>query len=305
MPLFAKASDGRIVRAKDTLEDTFTCSECGDRMSLVRSSSARGAHFRHVVAKGGETSCSGGESDIHKLAKMLIVEHLPNIVFKVKCECNMPTTIRFQGSVIAVEEQPYGTRKLDVGIVEANNKSNIVAGIEVHHTHLVDEEKQKDIIKLQWIEVEAEEIIRILSSNDTDLFRINATNSNLVDCITCQAWRTQSDELFEKSNGTQRIVRRLILTDVAGRHYQRLPIVEHIIRKGPSQGKFISDIQKVEPWRIPRMLSSVPPLRKEHMDTCLSLMFGMCHECGKFNPGSLADKRRTLCGRCFYHSIRG
>jgi len=310
MPLFAKASDGRVVRARNELDNTdltFTCLGCNDRMCLVKGGIIRGTHFRHIVAKGETMSCSGGESDIHKLAKMLIVEHLSSISFVTKCECNMPVAIRFGSECKAVEEQSFGTRKLDVGILQHidNEEEKVIGGIEVHHTHLVDKEKKKDLTKLQWLEVEAEEVIRVLSnapSPVTNDYMIRAINSNLVDCIACKQWRVESDALFAQTNGEQRIVRRYILP-YNGKHFLREPFVEHLIMKGKFKGQFFSDIAKYNLGVILHALTS-PDLRTEHRVTCSNLMYGHCYSCGKFNPLSLIEKWRTFCKTC-YSSKRG
>ena len=216
MPFFAKTVEGRIVKASDKLEEntsTFTCNECNDRMILVKSSSdgKKRSHFRHTNPDRN-TSCNGGESEKHYLAKMLIVTNIDRILFSVKCGCNMNMNVKFEGK--PVPELAYRNRKLDVGII--NDKNEVTAGIEVYHTHFVDDEKKLDLTKLQWLEVEADEILSHFNPSTLETIGdfsivMFTMNSNRLDCDKCQEWRKECDRMLVQSNGMERFVQPLTL----------------------------------------------------------------------------------------------
>jgi hypothetical protein len=305
MPFIAKANGTRFVHARQACQNEdstgYTCIDCGERMVLVRGTARvphcqdvlarreRAVHFRHV-RDDNEASCSGGESDKHKLAKTLLASNLDKWTFTVRCECNRMISMRFKGT--PVEEQAIGTRVLDVGILDSQGK--IVGGIEVHHTHAVDREKELDLEKhkLRWVEVEAEDVIATFSRTDFDtegntpVMRIETINSSsYIDCSSCQKWRLDNERHLEATEGNERIVRPKVIIRNGQVVAMRSGFIETKNTSKKHLGMFFSDILRIDPSYI-CFFASAPNGFKGRLDdprvqTCKWLLWDRCHRCGK------------------------
>jgi len=114
-------------------------------------------HFAHKSTGG----CSGGESWQHITAKGLAHQNYDKWQFITHICCNWrcetPTYLKFSEYPFAKQEQKYKTRSLDVGFCDENG--NVVAGIEIHHTNKVSDQKKVDLSELIWVEVTAKSMI--------------------------------------------------------------------------------------------------------------------------------------------------
>jgi hypothetical protein len=292
MPFFA-LSNGKLYSSKDITDESagynFTCIDCGDSMMFVKGN-VKARHFRHIHEE--RANCSGGEGDQHKLAKYLIAEHIDKWKFFIKCECNIIIGIRFRGR--PVQEQLYGMRRLDVGLIE---NGVVVGGIEVCHTHAVDEDKKKDLSNLQWVEVKAEDVIDGFNAKQ---FEINTTSncSGAVDCTICREWRINRDKISINSVGDKNLVRRFVMLDSNDRAHIREPFIETRIKTGKYKDMFYSDILKTEPGIIAFIAKCQANL---HNETCRRLLFGRCNQCGNLNKQCLMPNH-LICASCLERS---
>lgn len=281
MPFFAK-SKGKIIHSNSVEmneEDkgTYTCVDCDENMIFIKEGK-KSSHFRHLK----DTLCAGGESNQHKTAKSLIVDYFDKWKFDARCKCGNSVDVILSG--IPILEQVYKNRRLDVGILSTEK---VVGAIEVHYSHLVEEEKERDLSDIDWVEIEANDVINGFVGNDFNLNTINAS-----ECISCKDWRKESDKIFTESNGNNKLVRKAIWRDNFRIIHTREAFIETIIK---SKNTFYSNIQKISPHIIAFVAEKNFGV---HSDTCKKLLFGRCFKCGLSIKDGILFSERMICSKC-------
>ena len=141
------------------------CAECNMKIILCYGPNVQ-PYWRHVHDKHKEKpdhSPSNGETLTHYYAKTLLQKYLNQ---KYSCvfahPCNK-TTIHIPPSTSPFRtEYPYKNCIWD--LVGFNSDSTISFGIEILHTHKTGSTKNRDDIP--WVEVKADEVLRLLDTNN-------------------------------------------------------------------------------------------------------------------------------------------
>lgn len=161
VPIAINPDDLSEVIPKDAIpKKSYTCSSvaCSTEVRLRRTYTKKNgtivdAHFFHFADDANDCSWRHGESLEHYHMKMAIVDQINNGGFRVQHGLCCLTSTMIQG--VAYPEHPVtvgGVRyRLDVGVVTTIG----LLGIEVEHTHAVDERKAKAFaeIKMPWFEI--------------------------------------------------------------------------------------------------------------------------------------------------------
>lgn len=164
VPLARDASGALVAPERATKRGTYRCPLCDGGVDL-RAGERRRRHFRHRTT----TSACGAESVAHFSAKEAIVEAVrawraggdaPIFVRRCGVEaCDRTVRQTMPGKVVrAVTEMRLRSgRIVDVALLGLADL--IVAAIEVHHAHRVDDDKAIDL-GVPWLEVEAGDVCR-------------------------------------------------------------------------------------------------------------------------------------------------
>lgn len=191
---YALKPDGYLVSAADAEKNVdHVCPSCREVVTLRRGEK-RIAHFSHR----GNSECMG-ESAIHKIAKMLVVE-------EIECNANRGTTITLKGTCEhcdSATDKPIPPGTFTKGQAEvalgdyrvdaaAYRNDEIALCIEVRHTHSVNLEKSLDL-PYYWVEVDAIEIIK-----DPGRWKVIASKLKPVVCASCKDEICQTQKSLAK-----------------------------------------------------------------------------------------------------------
>lgn len=199
----AIAADGRAVAARgeavrlqgDGLtgrRPRYTCAGCKGPLILRCGAQVR-PHFAHL--KGA--ACSG-ETAEHAAAKRWVADHFASLAFASRCprcgDASEPIRPRARGcsGILRAEiEAPYGTYRLDVGILE---DAHVVGAIEVWRTHAVPSDKRRMLsaVLRHFIELRACDILELADATDGQGAPLVLTEERL--CASCAALPPDADE---------------------------------------------------------------------------------------------------------------
>lgn len=158
---FGVAEDGRLI-ARDMVEkgQRYRCPECETEL-IVKAGEIR----RRYLAHRADTACEP-ESVTHKTAKLLVAQVVNDwksgrgtvpIVERVCSGCSAPWTaplpLRISGA--AVEATVKGRWRVDVALTQ---EDEIVAAVEILHTHRTVGEKASDL-PVPWTELSASAVV--------------------------------------------------------------------------------------------------------------------------------------------------
>lgn len=207
MLLIPYASDqhGQLVHANNAeREQKLLCPKCQNPVILKRGE-IKIPHFAHKYF--AENNCTS-ESVQHQIAKQLIKQsieskQMPSLIRKCQHPDRDITAIttfpyrkdrvydefpKCQGTIkqkipekvkTAQLEYPINNHRVDVALL--NEHARVLSGIEIYHTHAVDEAKSEKLT-IPWIELKAEDII-----NDQINWKvINEGNLNPAICQNCK-----------------------------------------------------------------------------------------------------------------------
>jgi hypothetical protein len=222
----AKHEKEGIIFASEYKGGNISCFECEEQLSYVSQHTRNGkpvmAFFRHQA----NSSCSG-ESAEHKIAKALIVKQSKSIRFIAICpECKKRHPIIMEGEY--TEELPWKKYRFDVG-VRAKEDGEIIAAIEVFHTHAIEEDKIKDLdsAKIPWCEVRAKDVIEAYEISHDEISILRMNNSLCPGC--CRISLVKKERLSFIPRITE-------MTTILP------PIHQYIIRMKKESEKAISDL---------------------------------------------------------------
>lgn len=146
-----RLSDGKlVVAATATHEDApFICPDC-DVPLVLRKGDIRVHHFAHRASHdrlcgiiNGHGPDKGGEGAVHKLAKLVVSQLGQNVIIT----CPLHDTIaNVSGPSEAspVFEYRVASYLVDVAFLSGEN---LISAIEIYHTHRIDRQKYKTLVK--------------------------------------------------------------------------------------------------------------------------------------------------------------
>lgn len=158
------------------------CSSCQQDM-VFRFGENRRPHFAHLTTV--QCDNRGGESELHRMAKHMLVEHLSSpghsIDFKILGCCNesplQTVRIEVENRGRVVEEHTLDNNgRADVAILDSDEKVTYV--IEVTHTHSTEEYARDG---LTWFDVSTQSIIAAWERNEWTDVRCNRKCSECFD----------------------------------------------------------------------------------------------------------------------------
>lgn len=152
---------GEVVPAKDAKKgEIYSCICCSCEL-IFKAGEIREKHFSHAP----NSKCNP-ETIIHLLAKKLIVQAIQqnvegkNVISMInKCsECSTDFIVEIPKSTFSkAETEVYISGFICDAIAYRDNKESL--GIEIFHTHKVDEHKGGSL-QIPWVEFNADEIIK-------------------------------------------------------------------------------------------------------------------------------------------------
>lgn len=156
----AQGASGPVNAADASHDGQYTCYECGNVLVHKRKHSRRvngvdypvRAHFAHLSVSG----CSG-ESVEHRAAKDVVARG--NHPFYIQCRCGKHVNVHVRNrDDTLVQEQPWRTFKLDVGVWR---DGAVVGAVEVFRSHALENLKIAAMTEggLAWIEVCARDVL--------------------------------------------------------------------------------------------------------------------------------------------------
>lgn len=176
---FAKLlNSDKIIHIKDTTNnETYYCNECNNIL-IPKKGKIKVHHFCHKFM----SNCSGGsiESLEHKYAKQFMSDNLNNIVIIKNCKiCNKNNEHNYKNHRI---KQEYRIGRYTVDLVILNN-DNLIAVIEIFHTHQTEWNKKRmiELYPLEFIEIRTFDLI---SANKVDeIITINVQEDYCKECF--------------------------------------------------------------------------------------------------------------------------
>jgi hypothetical protein len=166
IPCARSAHTGKLVTAKDAhKQEEYLCVEakCSNSKLILRKGDRNVHHFAHRHSED-DCVCGGGmgESQMHITAKHMLCDNLTKFAFKVQpcntfCEAHV---LEFNDTHTTQVEMPLGAYYLDVGV--CNQDGDVVAALEVRHTHAVPDEKRRHLnqkLKHGVVEVAARDVL--------------------------------------------------------------------------------------------------------------------------------------------------
>ncbi len=149
------------------MSNNYICEDCGENMVYCHGEK-RKPYLRHYP--GSKCSSNGGESQIHKLCKNYICEHLfSGNYINVTNSCGCKEIIRLEYNNCIVQEYRNGNEIYDIAILDS--KKSLKKIIEVYHTH-------RQFRSLYFYEFKTDEII-----NDIE----NLVSYNESECLICKS----------------------------------------------------------------------------------------------------------------------
>jgi hypothetical protein len=192
----------------------FFCIDCGNDV-FVRRGQKKVWHFAHYCEEAAKKCphANGGETKEHYDAKHFIASNIHRCVFAVeKCtacmkrrffvgrRCDEGNHQHIHECIAEVEKRIPGTKRV-ADVAAMNSKSgNVVAAIEVFHTHETDSDKRKECAALgiPVLEVTTMEVQRAQAydaSRKPRLVQMATTNMLNKRCAECAMRREKMNEL--------------------------------------------------------------------------------------------------------------
>ena len=183
---FGKSLSGDIIHINDAHKHyNYRCIECDKELVVVKGN-ILAHHFRHKV-NDFYKSCGGGtgESELHKISKLIISKNIKKIIFVQECYNQNKNNNSCEDFIIddllyANVEFPVKTEynKKYVIDVMATDKNGKKTCIEVLHGHETGEEKVNDLRKMDMkvIEIKTDEILyKFKNKKEDDYMIMNIT----------------------------------------------------------------------------------------------------------------------------------
>jgi hypothetical protein len=135
----------------------YTCLDCHADV-IPRLGSKRAHHFAHF----SKVDCKG-ETSTHRYCKHFLEKHFHEIIFVSTCvQCQTTKTRQFsRESHYTQQEYPWNDFKIDVGVLCKESKQ-LVAALEVYHTHKTTREKSAQLCSSLdfFVDISTEELMR-------------------------------------------------------------------------------------------------------------------------------------------------
>ena len=140
------------------------CPDCGDHVHFVKQSAIRCAHYRHDPRPSDEERCTfyerrGGESDVHKHAKLRLKEHLEagkELMIVLTCDCPVPRTMVYRipdGDRVKMEHPLDRERTIVADVAVLRRDGTVDRIFEIACTHWTDKPRPEP-----WHDGDAEEL---------------------------------------------------------------------------------------------------------------------------------------------------
>lgn len=166
----ARSAAGKLTRPEEAVaSDAYSCADCS-RPVRLRKGEFRTPHFYHVPGEEGDSLCAfSGERGDHLAAKLLVIRAVeewrrgetesPRLSRRcVACGKRQLQPLPPKVAAAKAEVCVPGGCIVDVGLIDETGA--VVAAVEVHATHAVDDAKRRRLGNLPWCEVRAEDLLR-------------------------------------------------------------------------------------------------------------------------------------------------